>query len=454
MKLYKLFIIWSLIGLLTTTSCEKFVDIQPKGQLTPSTVEDFQMLMDVVQHMNFSGTIATLASDELKLQDLDFQKLGNAYEKNSYVWEKEIYREEDVAADWNIPYVRVYNANIVLEGLQTTKTGSQLERDNVKGQALFHRSSAFFELAQLFAKKYSSSSAATDLGIPLRTSSNVMEVSTRPTLQQTYDFILSDLLEALTLLPSKGLKSTRASKVSTHALLARVYLSMDKYAESLAHALEALKIQPDLLNFNELSPFQWPRFKELNKETIFFETAPFNGYSFQMLINKDLYDQYEENDLRKSLFFNSYVNTTNNLLTINLGGHYGGSFGRFTGIATDEIYLIAAECYARTNNLDEAQNYINHLLRTRYATNKYVAFKSDNQDKTLLKIIQERNKELIGRNRRWFDLKRLTTDPKFAITLQRTVQGKTYTLLPNSDRYVYPIPTTVINASGIKQNTR
>ena len=170
------------------------------------------------------------------------------------------------------------------------------------------------------------------------------------------------------------------------------------------------------------------------------------------LIEQTLYNSYDQNDLRKQIFFRV------DLAGITFKGTYGNTAtDLFIGVATDEMYLIRAEGYARSGNLSAAMKDLNDLLRTRYAKNpdgttKYVDQTAVNEVDALTKIFTERKKQLILRNVRWTDLRRLNQDPRFAITLTRTIGGHLYTLEPNSYRYTFPFPIEIIRASGMKQN--
>jgi hypothetical protein len=55
---------------------------------------------------------------------------------------------------------------------------------------------------------------------------------------------------------------------------------------------------------------------------------------------------------------------------------------------------------------------------------------------------------------RWIDLRRLNTDSRYAVTLTRNLNNQIYTLPPNDQRYVLPIPDLEIKLSGIEQNPR
>ncbi|MOA51075.1 SusD family protein [compost metagenome] len=69
-------------------------------------------------------------------------------------------------------------------------------------------------------------------------------------------------------------------------------------------------------------------------------------------------------------------------------------------------------------------------------------------------VLKERRKELLFRGLRWTDLRRLNLDPTTARTPKRELDGKIYTIEPNSPNYVYPFPDNVIQLAGLIQNER
>jgi hypothetical protein len=158
---------------------------------------------------------------------------------------------------------------------------------------------------------------------------------------------------------------------------------------------------------------------------------------------------YEENDLRKTLFFTDILG-----YPIFVGSYEFKQYALFDGLATDEVYLIRAESNARLNNKDLALQDLNKLLRNRYKTGTYVDKVAVNSEEVLRQIIEERRKELCFRGTRWSDLRRLNKDPRFATTIKRVVDGNTYVLPPNDIRYTLPIPDNEIQLSGIQQNNR
>jgi hypothetical protein len=118
------------------------------------------------------------------------------------------------------------------------------------------------------------------------------------------------------------------------------------------------------------------------------------------------------------------------------------------------LYLIRAECYARAGNISSAMSDLNTLLKTRWVSGTYTDMTATTADEALGKVLIERRKELLMRGQRWTDLRRLNKDSRFAVTLQRVINGTTYTLPPNDLRYTLLIPYNVIQISGIQQNPR
>jgi hypothetical protein len=122
-------------------------------------------------------------------------------------------------------------------------------------------------------------------------------------------------------------------------------------------------------------------------------------------------------------------------------------------LATDEIYIIRAECYARAGNTTAAMADLNYLLQNRWS-GSFVPFTAATPDIALSIILKERRKELLFRALRWTDLRRLNKDPRFAVTLTRIVNNQTYTLPPNDLRYTFLIPDVILSRANMPQNPR
>lgn len=448
-----------LIGILFCGCKKDWLNGKPnKVLVVPKTIADYQALMDNTRGspgMNQNYPSNTMVGDgDYYMTDTKFNALSFLPEKSAYYWAPtDDFYGTAISTDWKNAYSRILQSNVVLDGIKDIQAdiNNQPAYNNVKGTALFFRSIDFYNLSQEFCKVYNSGTASSDLGLPLRISSNVNITVDRSSLQATYDRIIGDLKTSISLLPAKPLYPTRPSKAAAYGLLSRIFLSQDDYNKALLYADSCLQIQNTLMDYNQLSFTASAPITLFNKEVIFHSglTSYTSFGTSYLIIDPSLYQSYSANDLRLNIFFTkvSGNNTTKSSYT-------GTNSIYFGGIATDEMYLTRAECYARTNDLTNALKDLNTLLQNRLKTGTFTNITASTSDAALQLILNERRKELCFRNLRWTDLRRLNKDPRFQVTITRTINGQTYTLAPNSPRYVLPLDPKEILTGGLQQNSR
>ncbi len=446
------------VALYAFSSCGKeFLDIKRNAnQVVPQTIADYQAILDwnAVMNRTASFTLACLGTDEYYITDAVWNSISgaNIYQKNGYIWAEDVY-ESSEAPDWNNAYQRILYANMALDVEKITPSAEEQEAWNtVKGQALFHRAWAFYQLAQSFCKPYNENTADTDLGIPIKLEYDVSVNVRRATLRETYDRILTDLHEALSLLPQVVLTNFKPSKAAANALLSRVYLETGDYGLCLQHATNVLGDVDGLLDYNTLDLTQYLAFSnylngEGNPEVIFYNhTASGTALGItRLLVDTALYAMYDDTDLRKRVYFDDAYQYT---------GRYSGGSNLFTGLAVDEILLNRAECLVRLGSYSDALADINKLLIHRYETGTFKQIIESNPRRLLNMVLTERRKELYMRGTRWMDLRRLNQYPDFATTLVRDINDSRYELPPGDDRWVWPIPDNEVILNGLRQNPR
>jgi starch-binding outer membrane protein, SusD/RagB family len=458
------FLFGLLIGIVQFTSllagCKKedaFLAEKPNETLeVPSSLSDYQSLLQNEGLFNNSDpNLGSLAAGEFNVTTDVWLAASTMTERNAYIWAKDIYQGEMVN-DWDGLYRQVYTANVVLDGLSSLKIaqGQETSFKEVKGTALFLRAIAFYNLVQTFALPYNKATAGTDLGIPLRLSSDLNIKYQRATEQQCYDQILQDLKLSFTLLPSKVSFITRPNVTAANALLARIYLATGDYAQALSYANACLALNSSIVDYNTLAPADY----SLTSSSTYLPEELFHtdmvGYSISSftsaIVDTTIYQSYDQNDLRKTMFFTIYDSH------LRFKGSYDYiQYGTFSGLATDEIYLIRSECNARLGNVMAALADLNLLLTNRYKTGTFVPYPSSlTADQVLQLVINERTKELYYRGLRWTDLRRLNQDDRFKVTLTRTINGSTYSLPANDPRYAYPLPDQEIQLNNLPQNQR
>ncbi|MCW3074631.1 MAG: RagB/SusD family nutrient uptake outer membrane protein [Flaviaesturariibacter sp.] len=435
---------------LTTSSCKKYLELRPdKKQVVAHSLKDYSALLDGARFINIGYPDGgEIASDNLSVTTADYLALPDRTAQNLYTWNADVFNDNE-SNDWTMPYQAVLYANTVLEGLQhiTPDTESREEWNRLRGAALFFRGLAYFNLAQEFCAPYNAPTAATDPGIVLRATAAISEASVRASVQATYDRIRSDLREAATLLPAAQLFKTRPNKAAAFAALARTALSCEAYGEAKAWCDSALFYNNALLDYNTLNASAANPLPRFNAEVLFHAIGgrgilvPPTGK-----VDSLLYRSYATNDLRRALYFKPVSGG------FGFYGSYDASAYLFMGIATDEVYLTRAESHARLGASQAALADLNALLVKRFRAGTFVPYTAATPAEALDKILVERRKELVFRNLRWSDLRRLNKDPRYRVTLKRVIGNQVYTLEWNSPRYTFPIPDNVIQRSGIPQN--
>ena len=440
--------------------CKKaFLDKRPNtAQVVPSTLSDYQQLLDNTAVTTSTPLLGEVSADNFYLPYNTWQALDSR-ERNAYMWGSDIYEGQGLVDDWDVPYQQVFYANIVLEGLSNIPVtmANQQQWDNEEGSALFLRAYAFYQVAQLFAPPYDSTTAAMDLGIPLRLHSDVTTPSVRASVAATYDLITSDLRLARTLLPVMlpGQTLNRPSQPAALAFLARIYLGLRAYDLAGRYADSALQHYNSLMDYNTLDTLSRFPFSLLNSETLYQSrivnyTQCLAAIAYpNTIIDSTLYSSYSSQDLRRSLFYQLNANGQPNLK-----GSYAHVVWPFTGLATDELYLIRAECAARAGHTAAALADLNTLLQHRYVTGTFIPITAGSSAQALDTILVERRKELAFRGIRWSDLRRLNLEGR-NITLTRVLNGTIYRLPPNSPLYTLPIPPDVLSHNpNMNQNNR
>lgn len=459
MKFFKTYISAFIILAGLTAGCNKdeFLNEKPRSALVvPRTADDFLAILDYY-YLNRTGALGEVSSDNYYLPETAWQAL-NTVDKNAYIWAKDIYEGtvKDID-DWNYLFQEIYAANVVLEGIsEQIENGSDPAGfARVKGWALFMRAYAYFNLSQHFCLAYDEASYDHDPGLPIRLTADVNVIAQRATLNETYRQIISDFQESEKLITDlrPGAYLNRPCKAAVYAALSRVYLSMRKYEAAGACADSSLSLYSSLIDYNTISktstiPFSRSAAEVLYQSYIPSDASSITTYSSSALIDTLLYRSYLAGDLRKAVFFRSKTGG------YAMKGGYNGTVFNFSGLATDEMYLNRAECYARAGKVDEALNDLNTLLMKRFdRTVTYVPVSASGQAEALEKVLAERRKELIWRGLRWTDIRRLNKEG-YHITLTRRIGTASYTLEPDSKRYALPVPLQEIQSSGLIQNER
>lgn len=453
MKKYKIILL--LLSMAFLSACDGFFDEKPaKSLVVPQSLDDYQAILDAQpRNMNTAPTAGLMASDDIVF---GASILGQLYysQASIYLWRKDFYLPDEDEFNWYTAYNKVFQANVVLDGLNDYVPASSVESERknyLTASARFYRGMGHFEVMAHFAEAYDPTNPD-KLGIPIRLTPDVNQKIKRSSQQEGYESIISDFEYGLTILPEKANVLTRPSRWALHAMLSRIYLYIQDYEKSKIHALEALAIDGSLMDYQLLNSSLTYSFEVFNEEIIFYNSMPGERYSYDAatFVNPELVSLYDSADFRLRYFFKpSQVDSL-----VNFRGNYSGDYFFFGGLAVDEVLLNYAEAAARTGDTGEAIAALNRLIFHRMDSAFFSPVLSLEGIALVKRIAEERRKELVFRGIRWLDLKRYNKDPEMAVTLMRNLNEENSTLPPNDLRYVLPIPPKEMSFNPLEQNPR
>lgn len=437
-----------LLATIIICGCRDFLDEKSrKGLVVPETLEQLNGLLLKETESLQDPMWGEISADDYYLDQTDLASREESY-RNAYSWSNNDVFGTATVNDWRLHYLFIYYANTVMEKLSeiNPSIAETADWNRLMGEALFYRGKCHYDIAIIWADAYAGSGSDKLLGIPLRLHTNFNETSVRASLEDTYAQILDDIENSINYLPDASAHVTRPSKLAAKAMAARIYLSMGNFERALHYANEVLEEKNHLLDFNELPSATYPI-------SIFNEEVILHAYMLtgmrNVRINTRLWDSYRNGDRRKTVYF---ANSTNN--RVNFNGSYFGRATLFSGLAVDELYLIAAECLVRLNREDEAKNYLRTLMEHRYAEELVPNIDPLLGANLLSFVLEERRKELVFRGLRWGDVKRLNR-ANGNISLERyNEDGAIEYLPPNSPKFNLPIPQGIIDLTGMEQNKR
>ncbi|EHQ25021.1 RagB/SusD family nutrient uptake outer membrane protein [Mucilaginibacter paludis] len=448
--------IFTLAVLILMSSCRKYVEITQPGVRTLTYTSDYRYLLDNANIFEGSYGYPILSGDDTEYSDVTQQNNISTIWGAVYTWADTYISETVNDTDWDKLYNIIYNCNVVIEGVLSSKDGSDALKQQLYAEAMVHRANCYLILVNLYGKQYNAATAATDLGVPLLTTPNLYASLKRASVNAVYTQILSDLGTSVSRLPKLPDANIRPSKAASYALLSKTYLSMRNFTQAGLYADSTLNIQNtllDLKDYNASAGGTIPK-RLVDPEVILSKIV--NGSYTGVPISADVLNLLGTSDLRYTLFTRA-------------GNAFGPSFtgrgywryrlnGEYviqTGPSVPEVMLTKAECLARQGNAAAAMLVVNTLRKKRFLDADYADLPTTDAATALNTVINERKREFVGRGYRWFDQKRMNYDAAFAVTKTRVLKGVTYTLAPNSNRYLYPIGQKYILLNPeIEQNPR
>lgn len=462
-------------GSLLHTSCDNYLDIVPKGEAVLNTTEDYLGLIEEHSPIYEVSNSWFMADEATWYKRYELDSYKDPLRAIAFFWDEQADRIQYSIEDglYNQCYKRISNYNIVVENIYSAE-GSEEDKALGMAQAKIMRAYNYFFLVNSYAKFYNPATAATDRGVIVHKQFDLEAKSRQYSVQEVYDFIEQDIADALSDLPKKPLNEFRPGRSFGYALKAKVHLYKAELDLALAAALEATKSDYHRLwDMNEMyestmaqnpilafMPTMWGQLAThpySDPENLLYQFGGTYSDPFPMYIRKHIVDLYEKGaDIRLITCFGAMPPrpTTEDGVLPYSANKVGWNVA---GIRLSEVYLMIAECYARTGKTDEAMKYVNLLREKRILKKAYKALEAKDADEALKMVREERKRELVLTANGFFDMRRFCAQFNETLTKEYTnanKETKSYTLTPDSHLLIYPFPQNAIETSDLYQNSK
>jgi hypothetical protein len=427
------------------SSCDNKLDVKPVTNIDASsavqTSADVEaILIGAYDSMGDADVLGGNPQRDAELigdnGDIEWQ---GTFVPPAQIFNKNLLRDNGQAATtWLDTYRTINVANIVLANLGVVTSA---KKSKVEGEAKAIRAWMLFNLVRVYAKAYVDGDPKTNLGVPIVTTPT-LEITTasftsRNTVEQVYQQIITDLTSAESLLPTKN--GFYINKNTASAILARVYLSQGNYEMArqsanrvISSGAYALAETFDLA-FNNTSNSSEDIFAVQQTEqdndngyNTFFASPDYGGRGDIKITDQHL-GSYEAGDDRGLFFYES-----GDIFT----AKWANQFANIPVIRLAEMYLIRAEANLRLGGAPVGATPLDdvNLVRARSNASLYTTL-------TLDAILKERRFELAFEGHLIHDIKRNKQ------TIVKT-NGSDVRVYPyNSPKLIFPIPMRETDAN-------
>ena len=447
-------ILWSLLGVLCLWGCSDFLEEESQDEVIVKTVTDFSEFLLGTAYPSTVYDVLYLLDDDVELnENLYYGDADNTYATSyfsCFTWQPDMWESETKPTDtYSGIYTQIMGVNAVLDGIDEAK-GLDMERDYVKAEALALRGFYYWMLVNLYGESYSEDKGA--LGVPLKLTAGMVENGiARNTVEEVYEQIVEDLEVSLELFRKHPKRSQhfRINLTTANIILSRVYLYMERWADVITAADEAIESAGGLTDYTTFEgTFYMPTYTHSEVEWRYGGGQLRYGY----VPSKELLALYGDDDKRKTFWFGVSMGVTR-LKKKNPDYSENTSGGPTNVIRISEAYLNRAEAYAHMDNgLGNAQEDLNYLRRHRIEG--YEDMHISEPQKLLEEIYLERRKELCFDEMRWFDLRRYGKPSiSHRYKAKRNDPWMVFVLKEKDPLYVLPISNVVLeNNILLEQN--
>jgi hypothetical protein len=356
---------------------------------------------------------------------------------------------------WNACYAGIQRCNVVLNRIGQVPMADSLKSVR-SGEARFIRALTYFNMVRIWG----------DVPLVTREVLNPFDEFSRgrDSSSKVYAQIETDLTEAVNILPptQTGANLGRVAKGAAQALLAKVYLTQQKYdqARVLLQQVRTSKVYDLLPNYTDIFKTNNKNNRESLFEIQYKKGGLGEGSAFANIFAVDasligsigevrgdcvptkvFMDGFQANDGRKAAFIGTVGSKNYCKKYIDIPSQNKDADNNFTVLRYADVLLMYAEAVNELVYPDTSAFNAVNAIRGRAGLVALTTTNTTSQDAFRIAIQKERQYELCFENHRWFDLARTGA-------LKKTLNGlvtENGTLDFPDHRIVFPIPQGQVN---------
>lgn len=433
------------------TSCDKKLDIVPKGMSTLDKLSDLEQLLNQEYEIGTKGAFADIAYISNDGYPAYKTVPGILAAPNTLDY---IYLTFDESLD-RIPlsetdnrydniYQWIYYSNVVISKASTA-TGDEATRKRIIAEAKIKRAFFHYMAVNIYASQYDESTAADKGGVPYVDYVDMSTVKVKNTIAEVYEKIIEDCdTKVIEDLPDYVESVCRADKAFGFAVRAKILMQMKRYSEAAECAAKALVYNNNLEDRSTLvTTHSWKLSRDsknfylyvrsgatvclnstcMSKET----TAVFPADNFVRKYDLNCWNDSEDlYGFKGGLVYKSFSVMANNM-----------------GINTEDMYYVLGECNIRLGKVDDGLSYLDKVQALRIENYKPLKGTSMSVANAMKALQDAKRIEFYGGYNNFFDLKRWNTEPDYRTTITRDLgENGTYTLSPDSPLWIMPFPSS------------
>lgn len=455
MTRYFVWLLTIIIGVLC--SCDRQLDIVPKGQTTLNKTADLELLLNQEYKIGMPpySDLAQICGESVgaAISIPEVMSTPNTLNYAYLCYDESVDRKTLTQSDerYSSIYKYINYLNTILAKIDNA-SGLDERKPSIKAEARVMRAYFHWLLAVIHARQYDEATAGDLGGIAYVTDIDNTKIKEKKSLAETYRMILEDCSdEVIALLPDKNDDVCRPGKDFGYAVRGKVLMQMKRYGDAIPYLTKSLELNGEIDDRSYIKESEEWTSQRSSSLNLLFVGAPTLINPTMEIITKETDARFEKND-----YVYKYCGKSGNGWDLTQGKMFSGldGFRMYTGWNTQENpygvtsvrnHLALAECLIRTGEIRKGLERADNVRKCHVENCVPYARMYDMSplsEKAAMRLLQQTKWiENIGSYENFFDMKRWNSEDDYRTTIKKDLgEYGVKTISPESPLWILPFP--------------